>query len=74
MVVKINGKVDYIELEGGFWGIKTNSENYLPIDLPEQLQQKGETVVCTVEVLDIMTTHNWGVPCKVLSFTTLDAE
>ena len=66
--MKITGVVKYLELEGGFFGIESTEGNYLPINLPEQLKYKDTEVVCSIEILDIMTMYSWGTPCKITSF------
>lgn len=70
MAININGKTVFMDLEGGFWGISTDSEDYLPINFPEQLKQAGMDISCGIEELDIMTSQNWGVPCRIISFST----
>jgi len=68
---RIKGEIVYIDLEGGFWGIQTAEANYFPLHMHEQLKTKGKTISCTVEVNhDIMTMQNWGIPCKIITFTT----
>ena len=67
---KITGISTYVSLEGGFWGIKSQDTNYLPMEMPEQLKSEGQDVVCTLELLDVMTLQNWGIPCKIISFST----
>ena len=74
MAKKIKGTLKFIDLEGGFWGIVTPQGNYAPLELPEQLKKNGQALSCTVEEVDVMTAHNWGIPCKIISFTTFDAE
>ena len=70
---RITGTVSYHELEGGFWGIDTGVEKYLPINLPEQLKNNNSRISCSITVLeDMMTLHNWGEPCSIFSFSTLN--
>lgn len=71
---KITGTIKFIDLEGGFWGIISDQVNYAPLDLPEQLCMTGKTITCSLKELDVMTTHNWGIPCEIISFTTFDAD
>ncbi len=59
-----------MDLEGGFWGIVTDNEDYLPLEFPEQLKTVDMEVTCSIEVADEMTMHNWGVPCYIVSFST----
>ncbi len=70
MVIK--GTSTYVELESGFWGIVTENNDYLPINMPEQLKTNGTLVECTIRILeDVMTMHNWGQPCDIVSFKTI---
>ena len=67
----ITGTSTYIDLEGGFWGIKTATDNYYPINMPEQLKTEGCKAYCSITILeDVMTMQNWGIVCKVESFNT----
>ncbi len=67
---RIKGTIVHIELEGGFWGIQTDSENYYPLHMHEQIKEEGRIISCSIELVDMMTAQNWGVPCKLLTFTT----
>jgi len=70
--MEIQGEIVYMELEDGFWGIKTSEQNYFPINMHEQLKTAGTKVVCSIIVMDdLMTIQNWGLPCKISAFTTL---
>ena len=69
---RVVGIVKYLEIEMGFWGIETDNEKYFPINLPEQLKTNKAEIICSLEILEyVMTSHNWGRPCKVISFMTL---
>jgi len=71
---KISGRVVYKDLEGGFWGIEAD-DNYLPIDFPEQLKYRGADVTCIVDAdIDVMSFISWGIPCSVISFSTIQAK
>lgn len=68
---RIEGEIVYIDLEGGFWGIKTKEENYFPVQMHEQLKTKGKSISCSIEIdPDIMTMQNWGIPCRIVTFKT----
>lgn len=68
----IRGTSTYIELESGFWGIVTEDNDFLPLNMPEQLKTKGSEVECSVRIReDVMTMHNWGQPCEIISFKTI---
>lgn len=63
--------VKYIELEGGFWGlIDDHGNQYLPLNLPEQLKLNGQTATLSIETLDVMGSMMWGAPVNIVSFTT----
>ncbi len=73
MVLK--GIAKYIELEMGFWGIVTEEADYFPLNMPEQLKANNTQIECTVEILeDVVTMHNWGQPCNILSFKTIQSD
>lgn len=57
------GKVVYISLEGGFYGIeeRDSGNKYLPLNLPETFQKAGiEVQVQAKRVKDISGIHMWG--------------
>lgn len=57
------GKVVYIPLEGGFYGIeeRATGNKYLPLNLPESFQQAGiEVKVQANKAKDIRGVHMWG--------------
>ena len=69
--MNITGKSTYVDLEGGFWGIQTDTDNYFPIDMPEQLKTEACTVRCSIVILEeVMTMQNWGIVCRIVSFNT----
>ncbi|MDA8692942.1 hypothetical protein N9L92_02690 [Saprospiraceae bacterium] len=71
IVKEITGKIVYKNFEGGFWGIESD-ENYYIIDLPEQLKHSDENITCVINIdEDIMSMINWGIPCVIVSFSTL---
>jgi len=70
---EINGKVVYQNLEGGFWGIIDDQGNqYLPVNMPEQLKYKDITVSVVVKPIeDGAGTAMWGRPVYIVSFSTV---
>ncbi len=69
---EIKATTVYINLEGGFWGLKSDND-YLPLNFPEQLKTDGVQTTCVIEVLaDVQTAFNWGIPCRIISFQTLN--
>ncbi len=67
---RITGKIVYIDLEGGFWGIQTDTENYFPLHMHEQLKEDERLISCSIQEVDVMTAQNWGIACRILTFTT----
>ena len=60
--VPFSGTVTWIDLEGGFWGIVTDSgQKFLPRKLPEALRQDGLKVSGHYRLVkDMMTIQMWG--------------
>lgn len=68
----ITATVQYVDLEGGFWGlVGDNGESYEPIDMPADMQRDGLHCSVTVSFPDVMTTRMWGVPVKIIRFEIL---
>ncbi|NJO16135.1 MAG: hypothetical protein HC877_10380 [Thioploca sp.] len=66
------GKVIYIPLEGGFYGIeeRATGNKYLPLNLPEAFQQTGiEVQIQAKKVKDISGIAMWG---KYIHIQTLE--
>ena len=63
------GTVTYIELEGGFFGIITESgERYLPLNLPDEYALEGLFVDLTARIAEESATiAMWGTPVHLLS-------
>ena len=70
--ITIKGTIVYKNLEGGFWGIRDDQgNNWLPINMPEQLKHKGKKVEVVIKKVDMMTMSMWGEAVKIISFSTL---
>jgi hypothetical protein len=56
------GTIQYIDLEGGFYGIMDDHENkYDPINLPEEFKEHGLRVKFSAKIReDIGSFHMWG--------------
>ena len=69
---RINGTVTYQNLATGFWGIvDENGNEWRPVNMPEQLKQKGKKVTVTIrEVEEGMSIFMWGTPVEVVGFDT----
>lgn len=64
----IQATVKWIDLEMGFYGlVDQNGNKWLPINLPQRMQQNGLTVNVKVQVLhDAVTTNMWGTAVELL--------
>ncbi len=73
MSFKITGKVKYMDIGMGFWGIiADNGKEYLPLPMPEQLKFDGHRVECKAKISDAMSMHMWGEAVTIVSFRTVD--
>jgi hypothetical protein len=61
------GTVVYIDLEGGFYGIiASDGSEYLPLNLPEEYQENGISVVFEGVIReDMYTIQQWGTPLDI---------
>jgi len=73
MAKRIKGKIVYIQLEGGFYGIVSDlGKKILPLNLPEHARQEGAEVEFSgVFVPDQMTIQQWGTPFKIKSIEVI---
>ena len=61
-----SGTITYIDLEGGFFGIVTDTgEQYLPLYLAEELKVNGTEVTFTGVTEDAITMQMWGTPIRI---------
>ena len=69
-----NGMVRYVELEGGFYGIITDSgEHYEPLNLPGEFRVDSLGVYFEGKILHgIGTCHMWGKPIRLFRIYGLD--
>jgi len=70
--IKINGKVERIDLGLGFWAIiSSDGEKYRPVHMPDQLKVEGKQVRCTIKpVEEEFSIFMWGKPVKITAFET----
>jgi hypothetical protein len=69
--MKITGKVVFISVEGGAYGIiDKNGKKYLPINMPNQLKKDGAQVICSVRPAVVVSMFMWGEPVYINSFET----
>jgi len=64
------GRVQFLNLEGGFYGIITDSgKKILPMNMAKEFAQNGAIVRIKGKVKNVMTIQQWGTP-----FTITDIE
>lgn len=70
---KIKGKVVYLELEGGIWGIvDEKAKEWMPVNMPYELMKDGLVVeVVARKVSDFMSGGMWGTPIEISDFKIL---
>ncbi len=65
-LLSFTGTVEYLDLEGGFYGITTgDGTGYLPMNLPEKYQIDGLFVTGTGWPDDAITIQMWGQPLRL---------
>lgn len=68
---RITGTVKWQSLEMGFWSIIDEKGNeWLPVNMPEQLKKEGRKVTVTLREVDVMSPFMWGTPVVLESFPT----
>lgn len=75
-VLTFSGKIQYIDLEGGFFGFTTeDGKQYLLLDLPEEYKKDGLQVqVSGVIDTDVMTIQMWGEPLRIQSIKLISEK
>ena len=72
MIHKVTGKVVFLDLGPGSWGILgDDGRQWLPVDMPNQLKIRNAQVVVTVKESDIESMIMWGIPVEILSYHTV---
>lgn len=70
--MKIRGRAVYKDLGLGFWGIEdSNGNQWLPVNMPEQLKTDGARVTCSIIKIEGESMFMWGEPVKIISFNTI---
>jgi len=60
------GRVQFLNLEGGFYGIITDSgQKILPMNMAKEFAQNGAIVRIKGKVKDVMTIQQWGTPFTI---------
>ena len=72
--MRIEGKVVYMPLEGGFWGVvDVDGNEWLPLEMADELKKDCLRVILEVrKAKDVFSMFNWGTPVKILSFQVSD--
>jgi|GEM_PF-2817034 len=72
-LIKANGTVHYIELEGGFYGITDkNGTQYDPVNLSDELRKEGlEIYFIAYPVDDRVSIHMWGQLINIREATVI---
>ena len=61
------GEIQYINLEGGFYGIISGDRHYDPINLPLDFEEDGLQVEFKLKILENATSsHMWGTIVEIL--------
>jgi heat shock protein HslJ len=72
--IRSDGTVQYIDLEGGFYGIVADDgTHYYPLNLPGNYAKDGAGITFTARQEDVATTAMWGIPVTILSIDWLNA-
>lgn len=68
-LIKGTGKIKYIELEGGFYGIVSDDgENYDPVNLQSEFQIDDLRVKFILKPLENQTSiHMWGTLVEIIN-------
>lgn len=75
-VLDIKGKVVFVQLEGGFWGIVAeDGQRYDPHSLAPMFQKEGILVRVKARVSDrVVQIHMWGKPIEILKIKEINGE
>ena len=67
-VIETTGTVQYVEVEGGFYGIVAeDGTRYDPSGLPDEFQEDGLRVRFRAEIREnVLTTRMWGQVIRLL--------
>lgn len=74
---QIKGKIEKIDLEGGFWGItdiNTEKKYLSDEELPQEYQENGLKVYITFEPSMKASAYQWGRMIHIISIEKLSDE
>lgn len=71
--MNITGKITYVNLSGGFWGIEAdNGQKYQPTsEIPAQLREEGLKIKATVLPVATFGIFMWGQDVEIRSIAKL---
>ena len=71
--INVQGTVEFVGVEGGFWGvIGADGKRYDLVNLPKEFQQQGLGVKFTGRLRpDQISFHMWGVVVEIISVERL---
>lgn len=72
--LEFTGKITWVDLEGGFWGILRDEGDakYRPTNLPEQYQQNGMRVRVNCERIKTgFSVYQWGQEIKIITIESI---
>lgn len=71
--MKVQGKVVYNDIEGGFWGIEgDDGRKYCPLEMPEDYQKDGVRVEAEMERANVMSMRMWGMNVEITAIKALE--
>lgn len=63
----ITGIIGYKNIGMGFWGIEgAKGEQWLPVNLPESMQEEGKEVTLKIKELEGESMFMWGTMVEIL--------
>ena len=65
--MKITGQVVFIELSGGFWGIRSQEgAEYFPVNgLPDRFKKEGLAIEVEALPSSLFSIYMWGIPVEI---------
>ncbi len=74
-VISEGAVVQFVNLEGGFYGLITHWGNkYEPINLSKEFQEDGLLVNVDARIrTDVANTHMWGTPIEIINISKIGA-
>tara|TARA_R110000822_G_scaffold68357_4_gene166160 strand:+ start:155 stop:661 length:507 start_codon:yes stop_codon:yes gene_type:complete len=67
------GRVQFLNLEGGFYGIITDSgRKILPLNMAKEFAQNGAIVRIKGKVKNVMTIQQWGTPFTITEIELIE--